>query len=158
MILVLSVTVAVLFGSGVYLVLKDDLIRVAVGMVLISNGANLFIVSSGLSRGPAAIYPLPDNERVADPLVQAMVLTAIVIGLGVSALLLSLVYRVYTSHLSLDLDDLAAAEEQEEEAMEAERRRQQAEQPEVTEELAQVVPSPPDRRRLAVVAGREGDR
>jgi multicomponent Na+:H+ antiporter subunit C len=159
MILVLSVAVAVLFGSGVYLVLKEDLIRVVIGMVLISNAANLFIVSSGLARGPAAIYPLPDNERVADPLVQAMVLTAIVIGLGVSALLLSLVYRVYTSHLSLDLDDLAAAEEREEETMEVERKRQQAEQPEETEEPAPVGPAPSDRRRsVAVTSGQEGDR
>jgi multicomponent Na+:H+ antiporter subunit C len=89
-----------------------------------------------------------------------MVLTAIVIGLGVSALLLTLVYRVYTSHLSLDLDDLAAAEEREEEAMEAERRRQQAEQPEEPEEPAPVGPSPSaDRQRLvAIAAGTEGDR
>jgi multicomponent Na+:H+ antiporter subunit C len=127
-------------------------------MVLISNAANLFIVSSGLSRGPAAIYPLPDNGRIADPLVQAMVLTAIVIGLGVSALLLTLVYRVYTSHLSLDLDDLAAAEEREEEAMEAERRRQQVEQPEQLEVPVPVGPPPSDRRRLVAAAtGREGD-
>jgi multicomponent Na+:H+ antiporter subunit C len=47
-----------------------------------------------------------------------MTLTAIVISFGVAALLLGLVYRVYTSHLSLDLDDLAAAEEREEAAQE----------------------------------------
>jgi multicomponent Na+:H+ antiporter subunit C len=151
-ILVLSVAVAILFGSGVYLVLKEDLIRVAIGMVLISNAANLFIMSSGLFRGTAPIYPLPDSGRFADPLVQAMVLTAIVIGFGVSALLLSLVYRVYTSHLSLDLDDLAAAEEREEEVMEAEWMRQQAEQPEETEE-----PAPSDRRLVGIAADRDGD-
>ena len=150
MILMLSIAVAILFGSGVYLVLKEDLIRVAIGMVLITNAANLFIMSSGLSGGPAPIFPLPENGRVADPLVQAMVLTAIVIGFGVSALLLSLVYRVYTSHLSLDLDDLAAAEEREEEAMEAERMRQQAEQPEQTGEP---VPALADQMGPLVVSG-----
>ena len=159
MIIVLSVVIAVLFGSGVYLVLKEDLIRLAIGLVLITNAANLFIMSSGLSSGPAPIYPLPDDGRVADPLVQAMVLTAIVIGFSVSALLLSLVYRVYTSHLSLDLDDLAAAEEREEEAMEAERRRQQAEQPEELNEPAPLGPAPSDHRRLVGIAtGHEGDR
>jgi multicomponent Na+:H+ antiporter subunit C len=123
-IVILSLAVAVLFGTGAYLVLKHDLIRVAVGMVLISNAANLFIMSAGLIRGAPPIYPLSDAERVSDPLVQGMTLTAIVIGLGVTALLLTLVHRVYTSHLSLDLDDLAAAEEREEAALEAARERE----------------------------------
>ena len=51
---------------------------------------------------------------------QAMALTAIVISFGVAALLLSLVYRVYTSHFSLDLDELAEAEEREEAIQELE--------------------------------------
>lgn len=119
MILILSLAVAVLFGAGAYLTLKADLLRVVVGMVLISNAANLFIMAAGLTKGAAPIYPLPAGESISDPLVQAMTLTAIVISFGVSALLLSLVYRVYTSHLSLDLDDLAAAEEREEAAIEA---------------------------------------
>jgi multicomponent Na+:H+ antiporter subunit C len=117
--LILSLVIAALFGCGAYLVLKHDLIRVAAGMVLISNAANLFIMSAGLTTGGPPIYPLPAGEPVSDPLVQAMTLTAIVIGFGVSALLLTLVYRVYTSHLSLDLDDLSTAEEQEEAALEA---------------------------------------
>jgi multicomponent Na+:H+ antiporter subunit C len=119
-ILLYAVTVASLFGSGVYLMLKSDLLRVVVGMVLISNAANLFIMTSGLSLGAPPIYPLPEDGMVSDPLVQAMTLTAIVISFSVAALLLSLVYRVYTSHLSLDLDDLAAAEEREEAAEERE--------------------------------------
>ncbi len=118
MILVQSVAVAVLFGSGAYLLLKPDLIRVVVGTVLISNAANLFIMAAALSKGGAPIYPLAEGAPIADPLVQGMTLTAIVISFGVSALLLSIVYRVYTSHLSLDLDDLAAAEEREEAAQE----------------------------------------
>lgn len=118
MILILSLAIAILFGSGAYLTLKADLLRVVVGMVLISNAANLFIMAAGLTKGAAPIYPLPVGESLSDPLVQAMTLTAIVISFGVSALLLSLVYRVYTSHLSLDLDDLAAAEEREEAALE----------------------------------------
>ena len=121
MILLYALTVASLFGSGVYLMLKPDLLRVVVGMVLISNSANLFIMTAGLSLGAPPIYPLPEGVTVSDPLVQAMTLTAIVISFAVSALLLSLVYRVYTSHLSLDLDDLAAAEEREEAAQEQER-------------------------------------
>lgn len=113
MTVLVSIAVALLFGSGAYLILKPDLIRVVVGMALISHAASLFIMSAGLLEGRAPILPLIEGEPVADPLTQAMTLTAIVISFGVTALLLSLVYRVYTSHLSVDLDDLAAAEERE---------------------------------------------
>lgn len=114
MTLFLAIAVAVLIGSGSYLMLKHDLIRVAVGVLLISNGANLFIMSSGLRRGDAPIYPLPEGGTVSDPLVQAMTLTAIVITFGVSALLLTMIYRVYVAHATIDTETLADVEEQEE--------------------------------------------
>lgn len=114
MLLLLALAVAILFGSGAYLLLKHDLIRVVIGMVLISNAANLFIMAAGLSRGQEPIYPLIGNQPVSDPLVQAMTLTAIVISFGVAALLLALVYRVYASHLSLDLEEPAGVEERDE--------------------------------------------
>ena len=110
MILLLSITIAGMFGTGAYLMLKRDLIRLIAGMIMIGNAANLFIMSSALRRGEAAI--LPNDETMADPLVQAMVLTAIVISFAVAALALVLVYRVYTSHYSVDLQRLSAAEEQ----------------------------------------------
>jgi multicomponent Na+:H+ antiporter subunit C len=116
--LILALAVATLIGSGAYLLLKHDLMRIVAGMVLISNGANLFIMSAGLSRGVAPIYPLPEGAVVSDPLVQAMTLTAIVITFGVSALLLSLVYRVYLAHATLDTDVLAEVEELDELAAE----------------------------------------
>ena len=110
MILVISLAVAVMIGSGSYLLLKHDLVRVVAGVLLISNGANLFVMSAGLSRGAVPIYPLPVSGAVADPLVQAMTLTSIVITFGVAALLLALVYRVYLAHATLDTDTLAEAE------------------------------------------------
>jgi multicomponent Na+:H+ antiporter subunit C len=114
MTLVLSLAVAVLIGAGSYLLLKHDLIRVVAGVLLISNGANLFVMSAGLSRGAAPIYPLPETRAVADPLVQAMTLTSIVITFGVAALLLALIYRVYIAHATLDTDTLAEAEARQE--------------------------------------------
>lgn len=110
MILLLSGVIAVLFGSGAYLMLKADLLRVVVGMVLISHAANLTLMASGLTRGRPPIYPLPKDVPVSDPLVQALTLTAIVIGFGVTALLLGLAYRVYTSHFAVDLERVAEAE------------------------------------------------
>ena len=109
MILIMSITVAVLFGAGSYLMLKHDLIRLLVGMVLIGNAANLFIMAAGLTRGNAPIYPL--KETFADPLVQSMTLTAIVISFAVSALVLALVFRLYASHSSTNLDEIGQAEE-----------------------------------------------
>lgn len=110
MILILSLGVAVLFGAGAYLMLKHDLIRLIIGMVLVGNAANLFIMSAGLTLGGAPIYPLEDET--SDPLVQAMTLTAIVISFAVTALVLSLAYRVYVSHLSVDIRQLSHAEEE----------------------------------------------
>lgn len=120
MTLAISLTVAVVFGSGAYLTLQRDLLRVVVGLVLISNSASLFIVAAGLTEGAVPILPLPGGEDVgaSDPLVQAMALTAIIITSSVTALLLSLVYRLYTSHKSVDLEDISAAEMREAEALE----------------------------------------
>lgn len=111
MILLVSLVVAIMFGSGCYLLLKHDLIKVVGGMVLISHSANLFIMASRLSRGREPIYPIPEGSSVADPLVQAMTLTAIVISFGVSALLIALIYRVYQAHRSVDIEQLSDVEE-----------------------------------------------
>jgi multicomponent Na+:H+ antiporter subunit C len=118
LILLLSLTIAGMFGTGAYLMLKRDLIRLIAGMILIGNAANLFIMSSGLRRGAAAL--VPSDEQMADPLVQAMVLTAIVISFAVAALALVLVYRVYTSHYSVDIQRLSVAEERQAEREEPE--------------------------------------
>ena len=95
MTLVLATVIAILFGSGAFLLVKRDLVRVVSGVILISNAANLFIVAAGLSRGVEPIYPLPEGEPVSDPLVQALVLTAIVITFGTVSVLLGLIYQVY---------------------------------------------------------------
>lgn len=110
---ILSLTVATLFGVGAYLLLKRDLIRVVLGMSLISNAAILFTVAAGLTRGSAPILPVPEEMSFSDPLVQALALTAIVINFGVTILLLVLVYQVWVTHRSIDQDALREAEEQE---------------------------------------------
>ena len=117
MILAVSVVIGVVFGSGTYLIMQRDLLRLVVGIVLVSNSAVLFIIAAGLSRGRPPIYPLGD-ATTSDPLVQAMALTAIVIGSSVAALLLALVYRLYVSHGSVDINDVSDAERREAEALE----------------------------------------
>jgi multicomponent Na+:H+ antiporter subunit C len=116
-----SLVVAVMFGSGAFLVLQRDLLRVVVGIVLISNSASLFIIAAGLIRGQAPILPLTEGLQASDPLVQAMAITAIVITSSVAALLLSLIYRLYVSHETVDLSDISEAEVRDAEALERER-------------------------------------
>lgn len=111
MTLIVSIAIGVLFAAGSYLLLQHDFIKVVGGTILIAHSVNLFIMTSGLSRGTEPIYPLVPGEEVSDPVVQAMVLTAIVISFGVSALLISLIYRVYVAHRSVDIEHLSDFEE-----------------------------------------------
>jgi multicomponent Na+:H+ antiporter subunit C len=84
--------VAVLFGCGVALLLERSLTRVVLGVVLLSNGANLLILAAGRPGGPPIHGVTPESD-MSDPLAQAMVLTAIVITLGVTSFLLAMAYR-----------------------------------------------------------------
>jgi multicomponent Na+:H+ antiporter subunit C len=109
---------AAVFASGTFLLLQRDLTRVVVGIILVSNSAVLFIISAGLTRGVAPIHPLEGAGSVSDPLVQGMALTAIVIGFGVAALLLAMVYRLYVSHRTIDAEEVADYEMRQAEALE----------------------------------------
>ena len=118
MILYAAVVISVVFASGTFLLLQRDATRVVVGIILVSNSAVLFVIAAGLTRGVPPIYPLEDSASVSDSLVQAMALTALVIGYGVAALLLAMVYRLYVAHRSVDAEEIAAYEMREAEALE----------------------------------------
>jgi multicomponent Na+:H+ antiporter subunit C len=107
--LAFALAAAVLFGVGAYLLLKRDLVRVVVGVAVISQSAVLTLIASALTRGAAPIHPLPDAP-ISDPLVQSLALTALVIGLAVTALLLVVIDRVSHAYHTLASDELAAAE------------------------------------------------
>lgn len=108
MTLAFALAASSLFGTGAYLLLNRDLVRVVLGVVLISQAAVLTLIASGLTRGVAPIYPL--TGETSDPLSQAMALTAIVIGMAVTALLLALVLRVVQAFRSQELDEVAEVE------------------------------------------------
>ena len=101
---------SLLFTVGTYLILQRMLSRVIIGLGLISHGANLLILLAG--SGPAAPPVLTGEASaaaVADPLPQAMVLTAIVITFGITAFLLALALRSYlltgTDAVEDDIED-----------------------------------------------------
>lgn len=103
---VLALTAGALFAAGTYLIMQRILTRIIVGLGLISHGANLLLLGSGGAPGAAPILDGGD-QVLADPLPQALVLTALVITFGVTAFLLALAYRSQVlTHSDAVEDDL----------------------------------------------------
>jgi multicomponent Na+:H+ antiporter subunit C len=93
----LAVIVAGLVTVGFVLLTSRVLGRAVVGFVILGHAANLLMLLAG---GPALAPPVlgeADPEELADPLVQAFALTAIVITFGVTVLLLALVHRLWAT-------------------------------------------------------------
>lgn len=95
--LTLALLIGVLYSVGTYLLLQRTLTRIVIGLGLLGHGANLLLLQAG---GPPGAAPFATSAGAgtagvdtADPLPQAMVLTAIVITFGVTAFLLALAYR-----------------------------------------------------------------
>lgn len=109
MTLVMALTAAILFGVGARLLLRRDLLRVVLGVAVISQAATLTLMASALRFGDAPILPVPVLS-MSDPLSQAMALTAIVIGFASVALLLVLVLRVAAAFHTRELDEVAEEE------------------------------------------------
>lgn len=89
---VLLIAVGVLFAAGTTLLLERTLTRVLLGVMLLGNGANLLVLASAEAGAPP-IAGTADPAEMTDPLPQAMILTAIVITLGMTAFLLAVAYR-----------------------------------------------------------------
>ena len=114
MTVLLAIVAGVLFAAAIYLMLRRSVLKLALGLSLLANAANLVIfVAAGLTRG---VPPLVEEGATApppgaaDPLPQAMVLTAIVIGFAVLAFTLTLMHRVSQEGGSDDVDDLSEAD------------------------------------------------
>jgi multicomponent Na+:H+ antiporter subunit C len=90
--IVLAATAAALFGIGTYLLLQRKLSRIIIGLGLMTHGANILLITAG-DRGEPALIRGDSTQGFADPLPQALALTAIVITFGVTTLLLALAYR-----------------------------------------------------------------
>jgi multicomponent Na+:H+ antiporter subunit C len=114
MALLLAVTVGVLYACGVYLLLRRSLVKLVIGLVLLGHAANLLIMAAaGVTRGrpplvaegAAALLP-----PYADPLPQALILTAIVIGFGLQAFALVLLKRAHQAVGTDDLDAMRATD------------------------------------------------
>ena len=92
MTVMLAAVAAALFGIGTYLLLQRKLSRIVIGLGLLTHGANVLLITAG-RRGDPPIIDEGPSAGFADPLPQALALTAIVITFGVTMLLLALAYR-----------------------------------------------------------------
>lgn len=108
--LVFAIVVGGLYAAGIYLMLRRNIVKLIIGLTLLSHGANLLIFTAGdLTRAKAPLVPEYGNEVAAgsaDPLPQALILTAIVITFAVTAFMLVLVQRTHQEIDTDDLDDL----------------------------------------------------
>lgn len=112
MTIVLAALAAALFGAGTYLLLQRALTRIVIGIALLAHGANLLLLVAG---GRAGRPPLLSDGALltgtgglggfADPLPQAMALTAIVISFGTVAVLLALAWRSWMLHGDDEVSD-----------------------------------------------------
>ena len=103
--LTLAIVAAILIAAGVYLLTERSLTRILVGVLVMSNGVNiLFLIASGPAGSPPLIDLFP-AEDMADPLPQAMVLTAIVITMAVSAFVVTMAYRSFQLHGNDEVSD-----------------------------------------------------
>jgi len=94
MLLIFAITAGVIFACGVYLMLRRSMVRLIIGLSLLTYAVNLLIFSMGdLTKRGAPIMDATPVEKMADPLPQALILTAIVISFGVMAFTMALAYR-----------------------------------------------------------------
>ena len=113
--LILAASASVIFAAGVYMLLSRHLLRMIFGVVLISGAANLIILLAGRLGAtsppiiPAGLDSLP--EGAANPLPQALILTAIVIGFALTALLVAIAFRTWQAKGTLEAPEITEAEQ-----------------------------------------------
>jgi multicomponent Na+:H+ antiporter subunit C len=94
-----------LFSIAIFQLLRRNVIRSAIGLILLSSAINLFLLSTGAYQGVAVAYTDVVGQR-SDALPQALILTAIVISMGGIALVLSMLYIVSARYRTSDLDEV----------------------------------------------------
>ncbi len=107
--ILLAALVGLLYAGGVYLILRRNIVKFIIGIIFLSNATNLIVfLSAGIVPGrPAFVKVMNSNgEQLADPIPQALVLTAIVIGLGIVIFTIALKYKFFSATSIDDMDQL----------------------------------------------------
>jgi multicomponent Na+:H+ antiporter subunit C len=120
--LLLAITVGLLYAAGMYMMLRRSIVKLIIGLILLSHAANLLIFTvSRITRGHPPL--IAEGEKAlkgdfADPVPQALILTAIVISFGVQAFGIVLLKKVYQKTKTDDLDQLKRTDDEEIEIVE----------------------------------------
>lgn len=112
--IILAFVIGGLFAASVYMLLRRSLVKLLVGLGLLSHATNLLIFTAAkLTRGRPPVIGANATALTppfADPLPQALILTAIVISFGVTAFALALAFRAYRSVGTDDLDQMQSTD------------------------------------------------
>jgi multicomponent Na+:H+ antiporter subunit C len=113
--ILLAITIGLLYAAGIFLILRRSMVRLIIGLILLGNGANLLIFLLGrISKGKPPIIPEDSpvfTDVYADPIPQALILTAIVISFGLQAYAIILVKRAYRVTKTDDLEEMITTDE-----------------------------------------------
>jgi multicomponent Na+:H+ antiporter subunit C len=101
-----AIAIGIVFAIGVFQMLRRNLIRSAIGLIILSNAINLFLLSTGDFQGIQPAYVDTAIELRSDALPQALVLTAIVISMGGISFVLSILYVISSRYSTSDLDEI----------------------------------------------------
>lgn len=113
MILITALTIGLIFAVGIFMLLGRELKSIVMGIFLISHGANLTIIAasgSPIGKIPPVLVDGRMSGAEVDPLPQALILTAIVIGFAVQAFVLTLLVMTWRRTGTVEIDELAQPE------------------------------------------------
>jgi multicomponent Na+:H+ antiporter subunit C len=103
--LFIALAIGTLFAIGIFQLLRRNIIRSAIGLIILSNAVNLYLLSTGAYQGMASAYAGAEGS-ISDPLPQAFVLTAIIISMGGFSFVLGLLYVIAMRYKTSDSDQI----------------------------------------------------
>lgn len=113
--ILLAIMTGILYAAGIYMILRRSLVKLIIGIVILGNGVNLLIfLMGGLSKGQPPL--ITEQGTVleglfADPVPQALILTAIVISFGLQSFAIVLIQRAYKVLKTDDIDSMNKTDE-----------------------------------------------
>ncbi|MFU2486048.1 sodium:proton antiporter [Thauera sp. WH-1] len=112
--IIASITVGLLVAIGIWMLLDRSLLRVVLGVIVLGNGVNLAVFVAGRLDGRAAAFVTEAGApaMAANPLPQALVLTAIVIGFALFVFALAVLKRTWEVHDNIETDRITAVAEE----------------------------------------------
>jgi multicomponent Na+:H+ antiporter subunit C len=112
--ILLAVVIGALYAGGIYMMLRRSLVKLIIGLMLIGNGANLLIFLLGrISKGHPPIIGEAEKALTglyADPIPQALILTAIVISFGLQSFAIVLIKKVYEVLQTDDMNSMTTTD------------------------------------------------